>query len=136
VTPKLVDPVRPCPNDTALWRTCTGCGRLSAMAPESERCDPCSVNVPALRVEHFRPTDLSEIRFAGSVLAAGLAEITRYRISDSAQWSGTAPEELARVHAALDRLATAMAETRTLLALVERRARRRAGRRARRGWSA
>jgi hypothetical protein len=105
------------------------------MAPDADRCDPCITGTTELRAEHFRPADLAEIRHAETVLAAGLAEITRDAIGTAGQ--RPAPVELARLHAALARLGTAITQTRTLLALVERRARRRAGRRNRsRGWSA
>jgi hypothetical protein len=132
--------------DGAVWRTCTICGRLAALAPDIECCDACAEVAPpprptrvqraaALPVEAFATGDLSEIYFAGCVFAAAVADIAHHEIGDPGSWDCylTPPEELARLLHALDRMAAAVRASRSQLSVVERRARRSAARLARRG---
>ncbi len=72
------------------------------------------------------------------MFAAAIADIAHHEISGPGLWDcyGTPPDELARLRHALDRMTATIKETRTQLAVVERRARRAAAREARRGRSA
>ena len=138
--PKLSDPTGAATPGGAVWRRCAGCGTLAALPPTVERCPGCAEQVPALpsRAERaaalpaaaFTPDDLAEISFAGCVFAAALADVTHHHIGEPGSWDcyGTAPDELARLHAALDQMAEAITQTRTQLATVERSARGKAGR--------
>ncbi len=48
--PTVSELARVTTRDGAVWRACTGCGLLSAMAPEHVRCDNCKEPVrPARR---------------------------------------------------------------------------------------
>ena len=84
----------------------------------------------ALPAEAFTATDLADIYNAGGIFAAALADITHHHIGDPGSWDcwGTAPDELARLHAALDQMTEAIKDTRSWLTAVERRARRAAAR--------
>ena len=48
--PKVSELARVTTPDGAVWRACTGCGLLAALAPELTRCDWCAVPLrPARR---------------------------------------------------------------------------------------
>jgi hypothetical protein len=132
--------------DGAVWRTCTICGRLAALAPDIECCEACAeVAAPgpltpvqraaALPAEAFTTGDLNDICLAGCVFASVVADIAHHEVSCLGAWdcSGTPPEELARLLQALDRMAEGIRESRSRLSVVERRVRRAAARLARRG---
>jgi len=90
--------------------------------------------VKPLRADHFTPVDVLEISSAGGVFAAAIADVAHHQISEPGYWDcyGSPPDELARLHDALEQMQQAIHETRRQLSVVERRARRRASRRSRR----
>ena len=90
--------------------------------------------VVQLRADHFTPVDVFEISTAGGVLAATIAEVAHHQISEPGYWDcyGSPPDELGRLHDALEQMQHAIHEARRQLSVVERRARRRASRRNRR----
>jgi hypothetical protein len=131
--PTVSNAARITSKDGAVWRTCGGCGTLAALPPDMDRCTTCQPNgqpsspaVVQLRPEHFAAADLADISFAGCVFAAALADIAHHEIGDPGCWDcyGTPPDELARLRHALDRMDTAIRDTRAQLAVIERRARR------------
>jgi len=90
-----------------------------------------------LRADHFSPVDVLDIATAGGVFAAAIADVAHHQISEPGYWDcyGSPPDELARLHDALDEMQQAIREARTQLSAVERRARRRAAARSGRGGS-
>jgi hypothetical protein len=99
-----------------------GMPKLSDAAPEP--LPP--VRVTPLRAEAFDEQALTDIYIAGCVFAAAIGDISHDHIGDPWSWDlyGTGPDELARLHAALDQMADAIREARSRLAQVERRVRR------------
>jgi hypothetical protein len=83
-----------------------------------------------LPADTFTRADLADIYLAGGVFASAIADIVHHHIGDPGCWDcyGSAPDELARLHAALDQMAEAIKESRAWLTAVERRARRAAAR--------
>ncbi len=138
--PTVSNAARATTKDGAVWRTCTTCGVLAALAPDVEQCTACQPTTAArrsgpavlLRAEHFASDDLFGISTAGSVFAEAIADIAHHFIGDPGCWDcyGSPPDELARLRDALDRMQTAIRETRADLAVIERRARRKAARQA------
>jgi hypothetical protein len=86
---------------------------------------------PTLRAEDFTTTDLDDISLAGNGVAGVIADIAHHQIGEAGCWDtyGDGADELDRLRWVLTELATAIGESRRALALVERRARRRAARR-------
>ncbi|GAA0742448.1 hypothetical protein Drose_32320 [Dactylosporangium roseum] len=84
----------------------------------------------ALPAEAFGEIELNGIYEAGCVFAAALHDINHHHIGEPGSWDlwGSGPDELARLHAALDQMATAIKASRALLTSVERRVRRADGR--------
>jgi hypothetical protein len=127
--PTVSNAARITSKDGAIWRTCGGCGALAALPPDINLCAGCRPGTDAqsvqLRPEYFGPGDLFEIRMAGCVFARAVADVAHHEISDPGVWDcyATAPEEVARLRNALDRMTAAIKETRVQLAVVERRAR-------------
>jgi hypothetical protein len=78
-----------------------------------------------LPADAFTNSDLSEIRDAGGIFAGAIADIAHHHISDPGSWDcyGNAPDELARLHAALDQMSEAIQDTRDWLTAIERRVR-------------
>lgn len=89
--------------------------------------------VMQLRADHFTPDDVFEISMAGGVLAAAIADVAHHQISEPGYWDcyGSPPDELARLHDALEAMQQAIHDARRQLSVVEGRARRRATRRGR-----
>lgn len=73
----------------------------------------------------FTRIDLAEIRNAGSIFALAIADISHHHIGDPGSWDlyASAPEELARLHAALDQMAEAIEDARDWLTAIEHRVR-------------
>ncbi len=113
----------------AVWRNCGGCGTLAALPPEQDRCGDC-VKHAQLRglADHFDRNDLGEVAFAGCVFAAAVADIAHHEIGDPGSWDcyGTVPDEIDRLRRAMSRMQDAIGRTRAELAVIERRARRKA----------
>lgn len=78
-----------------------------------------------LPADGFDDIDLSDIYDAGCMFAAVLRDITHHEIGEPGSWDlwGSGPDELARLHTALDRMALAVRSSRALLTSVERRVR-------------
>ena len=135
----LSEPAGPTGCDGAAWRACGGCGILAALAPESDRCDSCGSGSGSTRTEavpvadDFTDTDLSDLRLAGCAFARAIADVNHHDIGDPGVWDlyGDGPDEVARLRHALDLMQDAIWEARRQLAMLERRARRRAARRLR-----
>ena len=88
--PKLSDAARVSAPDGAVWRQCTGCGALAALAPDVERCPRCRRQVTtALPVDAFTPGDVEAIRFAGNVFAATLTDLAFHHLEDGLGVPGT-----------------------------------------------
>jgi hypothetical protein len=135
--PKLSDTARATlPNGTVL-RVCPGCNELVPLSSTVERCSTCAGPTPtpsltraqraaALPVDAFDEHALTDIYLAGCVFAEALADINHHYIGDPGSWDcySTGPDELSRLHAALDQLTDAIKESRARLTRVERRVRR------------
>jgi len=126
---KVVDAARITAPDGAVWRNCPGCGQLTAMPPNVERCPRCTELANTLTADAFGEIDLNGIYEAGCTFAAALHEISHHHIGEPGSWDlwGSGPDELARLHAALDQMASAIKASRALLTAVEKRVRRTAG---------
>jgi hypothetical protein len=136
VMPTLSEAARVTVKNGAVWRNCGGCGTLAALPPDIDQCTGCRIVAELRALAPFFATDaLADIADAGCVFAGALADIVHNEIGEAGGWDcyGSVPDELVRLHAALDRLDTAIKASRAGLAGVERRARR-AQRAA--GWSA
>ena len=132
--PTVPNAARATDEDGAAWRPCTDCGRSAALAPDADLCAPCAP--PRLgrvdpRAEDFTGTDITELEFAGSIFAEAVEDVAHHGIGDPGYWDcyGSGPDELARLRDALDRMQDAIRRTRKAVAVIERRARRRATRR-------
>lgn len=128
---KVVDAARITAPDGAVWRNCPACGRLAALAPDAVQCGGCTTKTRAdsarlLPIDGFTETDLGDIYEAGCTFAAALHDIAHHNIGDPGGWDlwGSGPDELARLHDALDQMASAVKSSRALLTVVERRVRR------------
>ncbi|GAA0907678.1 hypothetical protein [Virgisporangium aurantiacum] len=87
---------------------------------------PSTPAEPVLPADAFTSTDLTEMRNAGLIFAGAIADISFHHITDPGSWYcfGNAPDEMARLHAALDQMAEAIQDARDWLTAIERRVRR------------
>jgi hypothetical protein len=95
-----------------------------------------SANAIDLRAEHFDADAIPDIAFAGSAFAAALHDVHFHHVGDQSAWDcyGSNPlEEIARLRDAIAEVEEGIREARRRLAVVERPARLRAVREARRG---
>ncbi len=135
----LSEPADPTGCDGAAWRARAGCGILAALAPGTDRCDSCGSGFGSTRTQavlvadDFTDTDLSDLWLTGCAFARAIADVNHHEIGDPGVWDlyGDGPDEVARLRHALDLMQDAIWEARRQLAMLERRARRRAARRLR-----
>ncbi len=60
--PKVIDAARVTTRDNAVWRTCSGCGQLAALAPDADRCPACTPTPTAEVAPVFTAAELDEAR--------------------------------------------------------------------------